>query len=54
MNTYSMKQPDICNFETIKMTSQTQSKFTENTHTRLILFIQTLVRLVTSYFMVSK
>ena len=39
-----MKQPDLYYFETIKMTSQAQSKFRENTRP-----IQNLTRLVTSF-----
>ena len=31
-----MKQPDLCYFETIKMMSQTWSKFTENTRLDVI------------------
>ena len=46
-NTYPMKQPDLYNFETIKMTSQAYSKFTENT--RLVFSIQNFARLVTSF-----
>ena len=44
-----MKQPDLYYFETTKMTSQTQSKFTENTRLRLVFSIQNLTRLVTSF-----
>ena len=44
-----MKQPDLYYFETIKMTSQAQSKFTENTRLRLVFSIQNLTRLVTSF-----
>ena len=44
-----MKQPDLYYFETIKMTPQVQSKFTENTRLRLVSFIQNLTRLVTSF-----
>ena len=36
-------------FETIKMMSQAQSKFTENTRLRLLFSIQNLTRLVTSF-----
>ena len=43
-----MKQPDPYYFETIKMTSQAQSKFTENTRLWLVFSIQNLTRLVTS------
>ena len=48
-NTCSMKQPDIYYFETINMTSQAQSKFTENTLLRLVFSIQNLTRLLTSF-----
>ena len=44
-----MKQPDLHYFETMQMTSQAWSKFTENTRLRLIIFIQNLTRLVTSF-----
>ena len=44
-----MKQPDLYYFEAIKMTSQAQSKFTENTRLRLVFSIQNLTRLVTSF-----
>ena len=44
-----MKQPDLYHFETIKMTSQTWSKFTENTRLRLVFSIQNLTRLVRSF-----
>ena len=44
-----MKQPDLYYFETIKMTSQAQSKFTKNTRLRLVSSIQDLTRLVTSF-----
>ena len=44
-----MKQPDLYYFETIKMTSQALSKFTENTRLRLEFSIQNLTRLVTSF-----
>ena len=44
-----MKQPDLYNFETMQMTSQAQSKFTENTRLRLAFSIQNLTRLVTSF-----
>ena len=43
-----MKQPDLYYFETIKMTSQAYSKFTENTRLQLVFSIQALTRLVTS------
>ena len=45
--TYSMKQPNLYHFETIKMTSK--SKFTENTRLRLVFSIQNLIRLVASF-----
>ena len=44
-----MKQPDLYCFETMQMTSQVQSKFTENTRLRLVFSIQNLTRLVTSF-----
>ena len=44
-----MKQPDLYYFKTIKMTSQAQSKFTENTHMWLVFSTQTLIKLVTSF-----
>ena len=44
-----MKQPDLYCFETIKMTPQAQSKFTENTRLRLLFSIQNLTGLVTSF-----
>ena len=44
-----MKQPDVYYFETIKVTSQTWSKFTENTRLRLVFSIQNLTSLVTSF-----
>ena len=44
-----MKQPDLYHFETMQMTSQTQSKFTENIRLRLVFSTQTLTRLVTSF-----
>ena len=44
-----MKQPDLYYFETMQMTSQALSKFTENTHLRLVFSIQNLTRLVTSF-----
>ena len=42
-----MKQPDLYYFETIEITSQAYSKFTENT--RLRLSIQKLTRLLMSF-----
>ena len=48
-NVYSMKQPDLYYFEPMKMTSQAQSKFTENTRLRLVISIQNLTGLVTSF-----
>ena len=44
-----MKQPDLYYFETMQMMSQAWSKFTENTHLRLVFSIQNLIRLVTSF-----
>ena len=45
-----MKQPDLYYFESIKMTSQAKSKFTENTRLWLVFSIETdLIRLVTSF-----
>ena len=44
-----MKQPDLKYFETIKMTSKAQLKFTENTRLRLVFSIKNLIRLVTSF-----
>ena len=44
-----MKQPDLYHFETLKMTSQAQLKFTENTRLRLVFSIQNLTGLVTSF-----
>ena len=44
-----MKQPHLYHFETIKMTSQAWSKFTETTRLRLVFSIQNLTRLVTSF-----
>ena len=41
-----MKQPDLYYFETVQMTSQAQSKFTENTRLWLVFSIQKLTRLV--------
>ena len=38
-----MKQADLYYFKTMQMTSQAQSKFTENTHLRLVLSIQNLI-----------
>ena len=43
-----MRQPDLYYFETMQMTSQAQSKFTENTRLRLVFSIQNLTRPVTS------
>ena len=37
-----MKQPDLYYFETMQMTSQAWSKFTENTRQRLVFSIQNL------------
>ena len=44
-----MEQPDLDYFETIKMTSQAWSKFTENARLWLVFAIQNLTRLVTSF-----
>ena len=44
-----MKQPDLYCSETIKMTSQASSNFTENTRLRLVFSIQNLTRFVTSF-----
>ena len=44
-----MKQPDLYYFETMQMTSQAQSKFTENARLRLVSSIQNLTRLVLSF-----
>ena len=48
-NTYSMKQPDLYYSEAMQMTSQAQSKFTENTRLWLVFSIQNLTSLVTSF-----
>ena len=44
-----MKQPDLYYSETMQITSQASSKFTENTLLRLVFSIQNLTRLVTSF-----
>ena len=44
-----MKQTDLYHFETMQMTSQAWSKFTEHTRPRLVFSIQNLTRLVTSF-----
>ena len=44
-----MKQPYLYYFETIKITLQAWSKFTENTRLRLVFSIQNLTGLVTSF-----
>ena len=44
-----MKQPDLYCFETMQMTSQALSKFTENTRLRLVFSIQNLTKLMTSF-----
>ena len=44
-----MKQSDLYYFETMQMTSQTKSKFTENTRLQLVFSIQNLTRLVKSF-----
>ena len=46
-----MKQPDLYNFEAIKITSQAQLKFTENTRLRLLSSIQNFGRLVAASFL---
>ena len=45
-----MKQSDLNCSETMEMTSQAWSKFTENIRLRLVFSIQNLTRLVTSLF----
>ena len=49
INTYSMKQPDLYYFETIKMTSQAQSNFVWRVRAAGEYFLCTLTRLVTSF-----
>ena len=44
-----MRLPDPYYFETIEMTSQAWSKFTENTRLRPVFSIPNLTRLVTSF-----
>ena len=44
-----MKQPDLYYFETMQMTSQALSKFTENTRLWLVFSIHNLTSLVTSF-----
>ena len=44
-----MKQPDLYYIETMQMTLQAQSMFTENTRLRLVFSIQNLTRLVMSF-----
>ena len=44
-----MKQPDLYYLETVQMTSQAWSKFTETTRLRLVFPIQNLTGLVTSF-----
>ena len=44
-----MKQPDLYYFETIQMTSQAQSKFTDSARLRLVFSIKKLTGLVTSF-----
>ena len=44
-----MKQPDPYYFETIEMTSQAWSKFTESTRLRPVFSIQNLTGLVMSF-----
>ena len=48
-----MKQPDLYYFETMQMTSQTWSKFTENTRLRLVFCIQNLTGLVMSFLWIQ-
>ena len=45
---YSLKQPDLYYFESIEMTSEALSKFTEKTRLQLVFYIQILARLVMS------
>ena len=49
INTYSMKQPDLYYFETIKMTSQAWSNFASRIRAAGEYFLRTLTRLVTSF-----
>ena len=49
-----MKQPDLFCFETMQMTSQALSKFTENTRLRLVFSIQLFDQACDVIFMVSK
>ena len=44
-----MKQTDLYYFETMQMTSQALSKFTENARLRLVFSMLNLTRLVTSF-----
>ena len=44
-----MKQPDLYYFQSIKMTSQASSKFTEDTRLWLVFSIQNFTRLVPSF-----
>ena len=44
-----MKQPDLYHFETIKMTSQALSKFTEHIRLWLVFSTQNLAGLATSF-----
>ena len=44
-----MKQPDLYHFETMQMTSQAWSMFTENSRLRFVSCIQNLTRFVTSF-----
>ena len=44
-----MKQPDLYCFETMQMTSQAYSRFTENTDLRLLFSIRNLFRLETTF-----
>ena len=49
-----MKQPDLYYFETMRVTSQAKSKFTENARLRLVFSIQNLTGLVTSFLWFQK
>ena len=44
-----MKQPDLYYFETMQLTPQALSKFTENARLRLVFSIQNLTGLVMSF-----
>ena len=49
-NTYSMKQPDLYYFETIKMTSQAKANFVWRIRAAGEYSLWTLIRFVTSFF----